>query len=70
MGTWLIMLMAALGLMVWGRRLTIVDEIYSLAAYAMSILILIFGLVMAPENMALMLGVAALGWLQFRFSKS
>ncbi|MEM9266381.1 MAG: hypothetical protein AAGA46_12720 [Cyanobacteria bacterium P01_F01_bin.13] len=70
MGAWLIMLAAALGLMVWGQRLTIIDEIYSLAVYAMGILMLILGLSFAPTTVPILLGVLALVWLQFRFSSS
>ena len=70
MSTWLVILVAALGLMVWGRRLKIIDEIYSLAIYTMSILTLIFGLTLAPDIVSLILGLVTLGWLQFKLSKS
>ncbi len=68
MGTWLMMLVVALLLMVWGRWLTIIDEIYSLAVYTTGVLILIFGLIMAPGHIPILLGAFALGWLQLRFS--
>lgn len=69
MGTWLVMLVVALVLMVWGRWLTIIDEIYSLAVYTTGVLILIFGLAMAPGHIPILLGTVTLGWLQLRFSR-
>lgn len=72
MGTfsWLMILLIALVLMLWGRWLTIIDEIYSLAVYTTSILMVVLGLAIAPSNIPVLLGILALGWIQLRLSKS
>lgn len=65
----LVMLAIALGLGVLGNWLADIDEVYSLAVYAMGILLFFWGLAIAPSATPLTLGVLALGWVQVNTPK-
>ena len=61
---WLILLTAALVLATLGKYVKPIDEVYAIAAYGTGFLIGLWGFVVAPISVQVILGVLVFGWLQ------
>ncbi|MBF2080049.1 MAG: hypothetical protein IGR76_16405 [Synechococcales cyanobacterium T60_A2020_003] len=64
--SWLVLLIAACGLMVLGRWLAPKDDVYAIAVCSVSVLLGLWGLAIAPISIPIVLGLLTLGWIQVK----